>query len=117
RAGIIFPGGIDPLACLRLNRLSYPLKHPRSIKDGLLIFRIEANQSQGFEQVVISLSDLAQDAGITLIPVYTNLRCLDDDWVFWRDEFHGAFLAAVAHAFRQRLTVVSIPAHWDIPNL
>jgi hypothetical protein len=117
RAGIFFSGGIDSLASLRMNRLNFPFEHPGSIKDGLLVYGLEVDQPQAFEYVVTSLSDIAQDASITLIPIHTNIRYLDDDWVFYRDEFQGAILSAIAHAFRQRLTTVSIAATFDIANL
>jgi len=117
RAGLFFSGGIDSLAALRLNRLNFPLDHPGSMKDGLLIYGFEVEQTQAFEHVLAALAYIAQDANITLIPVYTNIRHLDTDWIFYRDEFQGAALSAVAHAFRQRLTVVSIAATFDVPNL
>ena len=37
-------------------------------------------------------------------------------WSFFYYKFMGAALAAVAHAFARRLTVVSIAADYDIPN-
>jgi hypothetical protein len=117
RAGLFFSGGIDSLATLRINRLNFPLGHPGSIKDGLLIYGFEVEQTEAFEHVLASLTEIAQDAGTTLIPVYTNIRHLDTDWIFYRDEFQGAALSAVAHALSQRFTVVSIAATFDVPNL
>jgi len=120
RAGAFFSGGIDSLATVRVNRLNFPPEHPGSIKDGLLIYgqNIESdNRSETFEYAVRSLSEVTQEAGITLIPVYTNIRYLDDDTDFFMDKFHGALLASVAHAFARRLTTVTIASTYDIPNL
>lgn len=120
RAGAFFSGGIDSLATVRVNRLNFPPEHPGSIKDGLLIYgqNIESdNRSETFEYAVRSLSEVTQEAGITLIPVYTNIRYLDDDTDFFMDKFHGALLASVAHAFARRLTTVTIASSYDIPNL
>lgn len=118
RAGVFFSGGIDSLASLRANRLNFPLEHPGSFKDGLLIHGIEKGKDlEFFKQVVNSLSVVALDAGINLIPVYTNIRHLDYDSSFWGKEFQGAVLSAVAHAFSQRLTAVSIPSSFDIYHL
>lgn len=117
RAGFFFSGGIDSLATLRLNRLNFPLSHPGSFQDGLLVFGFEVDQPQAFEHVVASVSAIAEDAGIVLIPVYTNARQLDDDWIFYRDQFQGALLAAVGHSLAGRLTSVTIAATYDIANL
>lgn len=120
RAGFLFSGGIDSLATLRANRLNYPLEHPGSIKDGLLIYgqNIESdNRLETFERAVGSLSEVARDAGITLIPVYTNVRWLDEDSEFFIREFHGAILGATAHAFARRLTRVLIASSETIPTL
>jgi hypothetical protein len=117
RTGSFLSGGIDSLATLRANRLDFPLEHPNSIKDGLLIYGLEVEDPAVFEQVLSSLSDIAQDAEITLIPIYTNVRQLDLDWTFWGEEFQGAVLAAVAHTLSGRLTEVIIPSGFDISHL
>lgn len=119
RAGFFFSGGIDSLATLRANRLNFPLGHPGSFKDALIIYgqNIESdNRPETFEQAVTALSDVAKDAGITLIPVYTNIRYLDEDRAFF-SRFHGSILASAAHAFARRLTVVSISASDHISAL
>ena len=50
---------------------------------------------------------MAKDAGIELIQLYTNayshFRDLDTDYKFWRFEYHGSFLAAIAHAFAPQI--------------
>jgi hypothetical protein len=106
-----FSGGIDSLAALRNNRLNYPMEHPLSFRDGLLVFgqNIESdNRPEVFIQATKELSDVAREAGITLIPVFTNVRDLDRDTNFFLKQFLSAILAAVAHAFSRRLTNVSI---------
>lgn len=120
RAGFFFSGGIDSLAALCLNRLNFPLEHPGSIKDGLLIYgqNIESdNRYETFKQALHVFSEVAQDSGITLIPVYTNIRGLDEDKEFFAKQFHGAILSAVAHAFAARLNMITIASSYDIPNL
>lgn len=123
RAGLFFSGGIDSLATLRANRLNYPSEHPGSIKDGLLVCGLEIRNPTIFGYVRNSLSVLAEDAGITLIPIHTNIRRLgpengDEFWGnFWLKEFMGACFSAIAHAFSKRLTKVSINSCHDIPNV
>ena len=123
RAGFFFSGGIDALATLRANRSHYPLEHPGSIKDGLIVCGLEVADPNAFNHVVSLVSILAKGANVTLIPVYTNIRFLgpDDDgefWAkFWVNEFMGATFSAIAHIFSKRLTVVSLSSDHDIPNI
>lgn len=120
RAGCFFSGGVDALGMLRNNRLHYPLDHPLSIKDGILIYGQNwesDNHPATFERAVEQLSEVTRDAGITLIPVYTNVRCLDEESEFFKYQFHGAVLGAVAHALANRFSVVMIAASSHIPNL
>lgn len=117
RAGSFFSGGVDALATLRTNHLNFSPEHPQFIKDGLFIYGLEIDRLELFEHVVKLFAPVAQEAGITLIPVYTNIRYLDEDWSFWGKEFQGAVLAAVAHAFSKRLTTVTIPSSFDILHL
>jgi hypothetical protein len=122
-AGSFLSGGLDSLATLRANRLDFPLDHPRSIKDCLLVhgFDIGGRQGSGpepdtFERAVRSLSALAEDAKVTLVPVSTNLRHLDDDDSFSLHEFQSAILTSVAHTLSGRLTWIYIASSHGLPR-
>jgi hypothetical protein len=124
RAGLFLSGGIDSLAALRANKQNYPEEHPGSIKDCLLVhgFDIGGVIERGmkyhvFDRARAALSAVAQDANVTLIPVYTNIRHLCDERDLWLDKFFGAVLASVGHAFASRLHLVYIASSYDIPNL
>jgi len=120
RAGLFFSGGIDSLGTLRNNRLHYPLDHPLSIKDGILIYgqNWESDDRPAtFKHAVQELSGVTRDARITLIPVYTNVRHLDGESEFFQYQFHGAVLAAVAHALANRFNAMLISSSSHIPNL
>lgn len=123
RAGCFFSGGIDSLATILTNRTNYPIEHPGSIKDGLLVCGLEVANPKAFHHVVSSVSLLARDADITLIPVYTNMRFLgpEDDldfWgTFWVNEYMGAAFSAIAHAFSKRLTLAFLSSDHDISNI
>ena len=124
RAALFLSGGIDSLSALRINKKNYPEQHPGSIKDCLLIhgFDIGGVVKRGmkyhvFERAKASLSDVAKDAKITLIPLYTNIRHLCDERDLWLEKFFGAVLASAGHAFDLRLNLVYIAASYDIPNL
>ena len=124
RAGLFFSGGVDSLSALRNNRLHFPKEHPRSIKDGLLVYGLLKGEDEfnpAFEGVVRAVSKIANDADLTLIPVntniYTHLKDLDLNFHFWKYEYQGAALSSIAHAFSQRLTEVSIASTFDLANL
>jgi hypothetical protein len=122
RAGFFFSGGIDSFATLRTNRLGFPLEHPWSIETGVLVYGLELDDLESFQHVLNSLSPLASQIGIELIPIYTNLylqyRAEDNRnrFSFWWYKFMGAALASVAHALARRLTVVSIATDYDVAN-
>ena len=124
RAGALFSGGIDALAMVRDNHLNFAPDHPRRIQDGILVYGVlegENEQDPSFQNVVKAVNTMAEDAGLNLIQVYTNayahFRDLDEDFSFWRFEYHGSFLAAIAHAFAPRLSVASIASTYDFANL
>ena len=124
RTGMFLSGGIDSLAALRLNRLHYDVHHPGAVQDCLLVhgFDIGGVMARGtkyhvFERALEHMAPVAQDAGVTLIPVYTNIRHLCDNRDLWLNRFFGAVLAAVAQAFAPRLSRVDIAASYDLPNL
>ncbi len=123
RAGFFFSGGIDSLATLRTNHLDYPADHPGFIKDGLLVHGLEVDDPVAFGHVKKALTDLASRVGINLIPVFTNIylpyRQEDarNHFRFWINEFMGAGLASVAHAFARRFGTVSISAGLSIETL
>lgn len=124
RAGALFSGGIDALAMVRDNHLNFPLGHPRRIQDGILVYGVLQGENEydpSFGHVINAVGAMAEDAGIKLIPVNTNaydhFRDLDPDFSFWRFEYHGSFLAAIAHAFASRLSVASIASTYDFANL
>jgi hypothetical protein len=119
-AAMFFSGGVDSLSGLRYNRLNYALDHPASIKDALFIYGQNFDSDprpETFEKAVKALSKVADETGITMIPVYTNIRSLDEEGKFFSDQFHGAVLGAVSHTFVKRLSIVFISATDDIPSL
>ncbi len=124
RAAMVLSGGIDSLATLRLNRRHYPEGHPGAIRDGLIIhgFDIGGVVERGmkydvFDRAKRAMAVVAEDAGISLIPVYTNIRHLCDDRSLWLDYFFGAVLVAVGHAFSSRINLLYLASSYDLTNL
>jgi hypothetical protein len=124
RTGMVMSGGMDSLAALRLNRLRYPESHPAYIRDSFFLhgFDIGGVKERGaklhvFDRAMTAISKITQDAGTTLVPVYTNIRHLCDERSLWLDSFFGAVLAAMAHSFADRVNLMFIASSYDIPNL
>ncbi|MCF8090098.1 MAG: hypothetical protein K9K63_10510 [Desulfotignum sp.] len=124
RAGMVMSGGMDSLAALRLNRLNYPKTHPVYIRDGFFLhgFDIGGVRDRGaklhvFDRAVTAINRITEDAGATLVPVYTNLRHLCDERDLWLNSFFGAVLAAMTHGFSQRINLMFIGSSYDIANL
>lgn len=124
RAGMVMSGGMDSLAALRLNRLHYPDTHPAYIRDSFFLhgFDIGGVVERGaklhvFDRAMNAISRITQDAGTTLVPVYTNLRHLCDERDLWLNSFFGAVLAAMAHCFARRVNLMFIASSYDIPHL
>jgi hypothetical protein len=88
-----------------------------------MVFGLEQDDPGIFQDVLAGMRPVEKAAGFTLIPVYTNvyLEFRDEDaasnWRFWKKEFGGAALAAVAHCFSKRVHVVSIAATKQMDNL
>lgn len=124
RAGSFLSGGVDSLALLRENRLKFPRGHPRSITDGIIVHGFDmggvettGDEAAAYERAVSSLMPIAKDADVQLVPILSNVRHLDDDVIFWMNEFAGAAMASVAHAISRRLSLVYFGSSFDIPNV
>jgi len=119
-AGAVLSGGIDSLATLRANHLTYPAGHPLRIADCVFLYGFDMGISRdefpSFDRAHAALSAVALDAGITLISARTNVRSLDTDLAFWMYAFHGAALSAVAHVLSRRLATFFIGSY-DLAGL
>ena len=117
-------GGVDALATLRCNRLDFPLDHPGSIK---ACFFVHGTDVGGYETrpdnransdfAIASLTEFAEHAGVTLIPVFTNVRHLDESDYLFAFKFHGAALAAIAQSFSSRISTALIASSDKLADL
>jgi len=123
RAALFFSGGVDSISTLRANALNYPPDHPGAIKDGLLVFGLEVHQIEKFEYVIKHLSAITKDAGINLVPIYTNIRDIGpidtgEFWTsFWYNEFEAAAFSAIAHSISNRFSTIYLSASIDVPSV
>ncbi len=121
RTAMLLSGGVDSLAMLRLNRLYYPRDHPDAIHDGFLIEGFDlggfGNQDTRLERMKKAVATIADDAGVTVIPVVTNFVALNPDVHFYVKQWHGGVLAAVTHLFAKRITRTCIAFTYNARNL
>jgi hypothetical protein len=123
RAGVFYSGGIDSFAALLANRQAFSPDHPSAYRDGILVHGLEMDDEGLFEHVRESLDAAADEIGLTLLPVYTNiyLHYRDEDarqrFRFWRDKYEGAAFAAVAHALSGRLDRIGLASSDDYAHL
>lgn len=123
-AAIFLSGGMDSLSALKRIKDGYALTHPAYPRDALLVhgFDIGGVIERGakyhvFERARAAMLPVAADAGLNLIPVYTNIRHLCDDRDLWLNQFFGAVLAAAVHAFSRRINLAWLASSYDIPHL
>lgn len=121
RTGLFFSGGIDSLATLRCNHLSYPAGHPYRTTDGILVCGFEILDHEVFVFVRRHLRLAAAAAGIRLVLVCTNLYSLfrpdDEHLVFLINQFEGAFFSAIAQLFQHCMHRVELATTLDIDHL
>jgi hypothetical protein len=123
-AAIFLSGGMDSLAALKRIVDAYAPTHPAYPRDALLVhgFDIGGVVERGakvhvFERARAAMTPVAAAAGLTLVPVYTNIRHLCDDRDLWLNQFFGAVLAAAAHALAARINLAWLASSYDIPHL
>jgi len=102
---------------LRTNRKVFGDHHPRHISDGLIVFGLETDREESFRHVLSTIAEPARDADLTLIPIYTNARLLEPDWMFWERYSHDAVLASIAYSLSNRFSEVAISSTYDIPSV
>ena len=117
RTALFLSGGVDSMAALRLNRLRVPRTHPASIADGILVRGFSKRDDLNFAPALEGGRAVAEDTGITLVPVATNVRMLDRDSDFWVWQFHSAALCSAAHVLVDRISTIHLASSYDVPNV
>lgn len=107
-AAVFFSGGVDSLFALWRNRQAYPKTHDLFVRLGVVVQLTSSSQGGAPPSVLepLRLPDgalaIANEAGVGLLPIATNLRALATDEQnrsgFWGSKHHGSAFAAVGHA-------------------
>lgn len=120
RTASFFSGGVDSFYTLLANRETVPESHPFYIRDAILAYGFDIGWKEDgpnfalFEKALERLGDAANHAEVNLLPVYTNVRRLNDDSNFWAARWHGMVLSGVAHMLSGKLTDVLVPGTNDL---
>jgi hypothetical protein len=126
RTASFLSGGVDGLATLRANRLSYRTDHPESVRDCIVLFGANDFETtaegpvperlEAFERLKGRLQALAHAEDFELLPVQTNTRLLSGDYACWTSVGFGAANSAVAHALSRRFTKALLASGGDGVN-
>jgi hypothetical protein len=118
RAACFLSGGIDALSLLRLNRLDYPVSHPSFIRDGILIFGLNSFDAStdgpnpdrllAFQSHAHRMTSFAENAGLTLMPMRTNIRALYPDFPTWSAVGLAAGIVSTALCMSARIDRVQL---------
>jgi hypothetical protein len=109
RSALMFSGGVDSLASLRVNRDIHSEGDPDWFEYGLVVEAgFDAFDTSPRGAYWLEMEAMATDLGLELVPVSTNLRELEPADHFFGRYLHGALLATVGHAMAGRLWGVAI---------
>lgn len=103
RSAGFYSGGVDSTHLLLANAERFPIGHSARIAYGISVYgfdmggRIGQDGNEAFNLLLAQSRPLLESLEIKPLPIYTNLRHLDDRPGFWGEAFVGFALAAVAH--------------------
>lgn len=112
RPAAFYSGGVDSTHLLLANAQDFPVGHPNRIECGICVYgcdmggQIGQDGSQAFSLLLSQSRPLLDALGVRQLPVYTNLRHLDDRPGFWGEVFVGFALSAVAHVLEKRFSQI-----------
>ncbi len=112
----LFSGGVDSMHLWLQNQDDMPAGHPDRVRHLLPVFGFDlggkrdsdAAQRTVFDRFVADAVPVAAAHGLTLQPVLTNVRHLDDRSGFWGHWLVGPALASVATLVAERSSAVLI---------
>ena len=106
-----FSGGVDSFRTLQ--RCGDQLRHLLFVHG----FDIAPAEQEKAQFVRRALTQVAAEAGPSLLTVRTNLRSFTNRWVDWEQHQHGCALAAVALLLAPHVGKVWIPSSFSLPFL
>ncbi|NDP41123.1 MAG: hypothetical protein GZ089_00135 [Aromatoleum sp.] len=114
---IYFSCGVDSLYSLRRITAGMPSAHWGAPRAALFVIGYDLRKPMAIERALANAQAAADLAGLTLVPVRSNIPSLDDDYNLWTLQFGGPGFAALAHALGRGIARAWLGADCDIPNL
>ena len=108
-AGCFLSGGVDSLALFHRNMTVYPQNHRKRFKSAICAFGLDMGDPNQparediYTQTIHLLKKLTSRYNCELIPVYTNARDLEKNWLFYEQRQFGSLLTGIAHSLGNRL--------------
>ena len=104
RAAMFLSGGVDSLYSLLVNKEQFPKGHPFAVATAITVYGLDVGDPNKparpdvFDLSVGMLRTFAEREGVTLIPLWTNVRDILPDGDFYDRDQYGSLLAAIGHA-------------------
>lgn len=114
---IYFSCGVDSLYSLRRISARMPAGHWAAPRVALFVIGYDLRRPKATERALANAQAAADAAGLTLVPVRSNMPSLDDDYALWTLQFGGPAFVALAHALGRGIAQAWLGADCDIPNL
>ena len=122
RPALFLSGGVDSLYTLASNRTDFPLDHPASFRDAIVLRGFSfhppdtSHANDVWRRSSTAVRTLASAAALSPITMTTNLREIEPDFGLFARYF-VLLLASAAHALARRVTTASIAADLKIAAL
>ena len=108
--GCFLSGGVDSMASLCRNVKLYPTGHSKRIRHAICVYGMDIGDPNKpkredlFLHTLELLNGLTNKFGCKLVPVYTNVRLLELNWLFYEELHFGSVLASIAHYLSNRIS-------------
>ncbi len=119
-----FSGGADSLDLLISNHKIFSENHHLIIKSAIYIHGLDfgyrpkrGNEEEFFSSTRMQFNNILQKFGVNLVPVWTNIRSLDEDNDGWKYETHGSAMAAVGQCFSNFIGDIWLASSYSISQL
>ena len=125
RSAAFLSGGVDSLAMIRSLTARKPPGHPDRPSAAIVVDKqdvggIERSETDArFARSLSTSHETCADIGLDVIPIRSNFYALNPNMRFWMFQYHGAFLASMAHflgrEFRLSYIASTYPATHLVP--
>lgn len=117
-------GGVDSLHLFHSNREDFPADHPLRLSHALWIRGLDypgeeesSAARSAYARLDQVMSEIADDAGVALVRITTNVRAIEPDLSFFASWHLGGALLSAAHLLARRFSTVALGSSWPAEHL